>query len=348
MRVRSRFVGSCMMGLGLVAAGCTTTPTGPPPPAACPSYRGTVLSTSDQSHYAVPLAVSADGGSLVTSESVSGQVQLSIRPTGSTGPVRFVATLPTYWESSLVGVATGGTQVVFQGAGQFIQRWLAANGAVSDVEPPTVASPPPGVAAPAVPISVSPDGRRIVWRQDFGSGPTGSSVYTTTDAATDEVLAQGPDWLPGSSGLPDLDAAVDAVQAVYAGELFGPSAIAVSDSGRYVAVKLWTGPTGRTDNIAVFDRQTSAVTPVLLDHPDGMSGGAYVQHVTDGGDVLIVKNTATDQLVVRIQLGGAERVVSPVASGGMGYADAASADLRAVVVTRTSLTGFELVSERCT
>jgi hypothetical protein len=374
MRTRNLLVGAVVGGLSVLGAACTAPPTSAPLPA-CPSYRETVLSTSGPSSFSVPLAVSPDGGSAVTSETLSGQVVLTIRSTTASAPVRMVGTLPqdVAFGSPAVGVTSAGTRVVFanKGGGP-VERWNASDGVVTEAVPPTVASPP-GLAGPVEFWGLSGDGTRILWAQSFDGGQT---ILTTTDAGTDAVVAQfeAPSPLPGlMSSIPgaqfqprlsstgsylvrgnflvdltngdwiDLGPTAALVSDAYPNAGIRPDA--VSDSGRYVVFDTWSGSTTRTEDVVLYDFQTQAVTPVVLGRSEG---SALVRTVTDSGDVLLTLTNGADAATSRVQIGGLRRSVSAVAFGASDYAYASSASLRTVLLTRNTLTGYELVSERCT
>ncbi len=357
-----------------------TVPTTTPPPLSdmC------VLASTDFSSYSLPRVVSADGRSVVTTENSGSVFVIKIRPTDATGPVRLVAAVDGADGPLGVGVSPDGSHVVFgsfpasttQTITHQLHRWDAADGTISDVLTPTVSSPPDGTPLVLQPRQISADGTRILWSQTYVRSQGPRTVTLITDAVTDAVISETSvgfvtnapltpgDWLSvgpraiydsSDGSVRDIGADVDAAASDFPGPAFTP--MGLSADGRYVVL----GRVVLTKFDAVLrDRRSATTSPIVLGRalPAGRSpaDSVAVHGVSDTGTVLVSfrdPDPATTYQVVRVEAGGAPSTISAyvwhagTSSNPYPPAVAASPDMRTVVLTRSTSTGFQLASERC-
>lgn len=188
MRIRRAWTATAV---GLVVAAAATgciTPTpgggggGVVPP--CPARQKLVVEQTDQTDYSLVRGVSANGKWVVTSRTVAGMLQLTLRELGSSAPGVSVGSIPAdpIYDPHAVAVADDGSRVAYfayEAIGpRTVVRWARATGDVTTIQPPS-----PGLAWP----EVGPDATLIGWRTSLSA-----EAVVVTNSLTDELV--GSAW----------------------------------------------------------------------------------------------------------------------------------------------------------
>jgi hypothetical protein len=179
-----------VVAVGLVtavaSAGCITpTPGGggggivPP----CPARQKLVVEQTDQTNFSLVRGVSANGRWVVTSRTIAGMLQLTLRELGSSDPGVSVGSIPAdpIYDPHAVAVADDGSNVAYfrheELGPRTFARWERASGQVETIAPPS----------PELVWSDSgPDGTLISWR-----ATATADTVVVTDALTDELVGTG-------------------------------------------------------------------------------------------------------------------------------------------------------------
>ena len=189
-RTRRLFVSAALVG-SLVAAGCTQSPSGDGPIPSCPACQEVSVEQSATQDYSQVRAVSDNGQWVVSSRTIAGEYELTVRHVGDPAGSAVVGQLPyeSVDTSPLVAVTDDGSTVLYSLEWTTPLRWHRATGTSDELAIPVPTGWPGGYSNWGVRLTgFSSDGSRAFWNASRSDGSGGNNERLMTDTTSGEIV----------------------------------------------------------------------------------------------------------------------------------------------------------------